>query len=201
VIGRFDTEQEAFAVESCLIKWSYGIGNLTNTVHGHHHEFIREISIFEEVPGLDIEKIISQNDGTYTNEQNSLSEKHNVEQKLNYIKHGLESRYEQLKVSTPDFKKPKDPSLYIPINDIAKLQLILRPSGTDVVIFTIRPISNNKENRVSFHEKYGEQYEIKGKNDLYFKYEDWKNSNPHYFDQIDIVVDRVGDVMRRENFN
>ena len=35
VIGRYRTEEEAFAVEATLIKWVYGRDNLTNLVAGH----------------------------------------------------------------------------------------------------------------------------------------------------------------------
>lgn len=42
VIGRYATEDEAFAVESTLIKWVYGHENLTNIVHGHRADQIRE---------------------------------------------------------------------------------------------------------------------------------------------------------------
>lgn len=42
VIGRYATKEEAFAVESTLIKWIYGHRHLTNKVHGHHADQIRE---------------------------------------------------------------------------------------------------------------------------------------------------------------
>ena len=41
VIGRYGTESEALAVESTLIKWVYGHNELTNIVHGHHADQIR----------------------------------------------------------------------------------------------------------------------------------------------------------------
>ncbi|SEM84035.1 hypothetical protein SAMN04489760_1632, partial [Syntrophus gentianae] len=42
VIGRFDTEGEAYAVESMLIHWVYGIENLTNEQSGHGSKSVRK---------------------------------------------------------------------------------------------------------------------------------------------------------------
>jgi hypothetical protein len=42
VIGRFDTDKEAFVVESILIHWVYGIDNLRNKQSGHDVHSIRK---------------------------------------------------------------------------------------------------------------------------------------------------------------
>ena len=47
VIGRYETVDEAIAVEATLIKWIYGKRNLTNKVHGSGHESIREFGNFD----------------------------------------------------------------------------------------------------------------------------------------------------------
>lgn len=52
VIGRFDTESEAFAVESTLIHWVYGIDNLTNIASGHGVNFIRTKNNYDNIPAL-----------------------------------------------------------------------------------------------------------------------------------------------------
>ena len=41
VIGRFDTQEEAFSVESILIHWVYGLENLKNRQSGHAVNSIR----------------------------------------------------------------------------------------------------------------------------------------------------------------
>jgi hypothetical protein len=41
IIGRFENEDQAFAVEATLIKWVYGKNKLTNIIQGHSHKFIR----------------------------------------------------------------------------------------------------------------------------------------------------------------
>lgn len=54
VVGRFATDQEAFAVEATLIHWMYGHKNLTNIVCGHHADTIREKGDHGELKGVDV---------------------------------------------------------------------------------------------------------------------------------------------------
>lgn len=53
VIGRFDSENEAFAVESTLIHWVYGIDNLTNIASGHGASYIRPKNNYDYIPMLE----------------------------------------------------------------------------------------------------------------------------------------------------
>jgi len=57
IVGRFEDEQQAFAVEATLIKWIYGKDSLTNIVQGHGHKFIRPKLQLEEKEFLSIEGI------------------------------------------------------------------------------------------------------------------------------------------------
>jgi len=59
IIGRFENEEQAFAVEAALIKWVYGKSKLTNSIQGHHHKFIRPIeqlvdNKLNEIEGIDL---------------------------------------------------------------------------------------------------------------------------------------------------
>ena len=56
IIGRFETKDEALAVEAVLIKFIYGFENLTNEIHGHGSEYIRMKDDFSQIPGIDIPK-------------------------------------------------------------------------------------------------------------------------------------------------
>ncbi|MBV5329347.1 MAG: GIY-YIG nuclease family protein [Chlorobium sp.] len=53
VIGRFDSEEEAFAIESTIIHWVYGVNNLTNIASGHGANSIRPKNNFSHIPQLD----------------------------------------------------------------------------------------------------------------------------------------------------
>ena len=66
VIGRYESEAEAYAVEATLIKWIYGFEQLTNAVQGHGHEYIREKGDFLERPLLDVPAPVRSNDGSFT---------------------------------------------------------------------------------------------------------------------------------------
>ena len=66
VVGRFETDAEAFAVEATLIKWIYGFEQLTNAVQGHGCDFIRYKDDFLERVHLDVEASVRSNDGTFT---------------------------------------------------------------------------------------------------------------------------------------
>jgi hypothetical protein len=53
IVGRFNTGQEALAVESLLIHWVYGIESLTNDTSGHGVSFIRPKGHYEELQSID----------------------------------------------------------------------------------------------------------------------------------------------------
>lgn len=53
VIGRFDSEKEAFASECTLIHWVYGATNLTNIASGHGVNSIREKGNYDYLQNLD----------------------------------------------------------------------------------------------------------------------------------------------------
>ena len=55
IIGRFETNEEALAVECMSIKYFFGINSLCNKVHGHGADNCRAKGVWEVVPGLDIE--------------------------------------------------------------------------------------------------------------------------------------------------
>jgi hypothetical protein len=69
IIGRFETKDEALAVEAVLIKFIYGFENLTNEIHGHGSEYIRMKDDFSQIPGIDIPKKERErvNDGNFKN--------------------------------------------------------------------------------------------------------------------------------------
>jgi len=81
VIGRFDTEAEAYSVESTLIHWVYGIDNLTNIQGGHGSKFIRPRKEFAILMHLDIPKRQAKNrvsDGLYSEELRKKRDKFEV---------------------------------------------------------------------------------------------------------------------------
>jgi len=201
VIGRFDTEDEAFAVESVLIKWMYGLHSLTNEVHGHRHKNIRPFGNLDEIQDLDIEKKINQNDGLFTKELMIGNDIYNIEDKLTHLRSELLKFNPKLKISSPDLTRPKDPAIYIEINKFTKCQLILNASGNDTVIFNIRPSDNKKNSRERFILDYDKNsgngtYDVKVKKTApYLKLKGWLKYNPHYKNEFSEIKDRINLVL------
>jgi hypothetical protein len=66
VIGRFETRDEAFAVEATLINWVYDFdGDLTNENRGHGSDWIRPHGDLSERPGLDVLRQNGGRDGSF----------------------------------------------------------------------------------------------------------------------------------------
>eukprot|EP01037_Dinobryon_pediforme_P018829 gene18829-19145_t len=69
IIGRYETEDEAFAVEATLISWVYGFDNLANAIRGHGHDSIRELGDWEPRAQLDFERRVGVRDGEFRNQK------------------------------------------------------------------------------------------------------------------------------------
>jgi hypothetical protein len=72
VIGRFETSDEALAVETVAIKYFYGIENLCNKVHGRGAEYCRAKGDWEIKPGLEQEKTPKTATGEETERNKAL---------------------------------------------------------------------------------------------------------------------------------
>ena len=88
IIGRFETEQEALAVESVLIHWVYGIDFLTNDTSGHGVESIRPKGNYEELQGIDEPEL------SYSARARENRERNNIVPYLNELKELIESKYD-----------------------------------------------------------------------------------------------------------
>ena len=82
IVARFETEDEAFAVEATLINLVYGFDNLTNLNRGHGSSFMRtfqdmqkvqrEVSAqaqLDKIPGIDLQIIKGVRDGAFKNDK------------------------------------------------------------------------------------------------------------------------------------
>ena len=130
VLGRFETEGEAYAVEATLIHWVYGKENLTNEQSGHGVDFIRPIGNFSEISGIDIQKKAGgQNDGAYRNEKIEGLTIAGAYDHLNLIKEKLTEK----DFSWRDFSDPIDRYMD-PIESNGKLGLIITIHSIDFVL-------------------------------------------------------------------
>jgi len=82
IVARFETEDEAFAVEATLINLVYGFDNLTNLNRGHGSSFMRTLQDMQKVqreltaqaqldkiPGIDLQIIKGVRDGAFKNDK------------------------------------------------------------------------------------------------------------------------------------
>lgn len=149
VIGRYRSEDEAFAVESTLIKWIYGRDNLTNIVAGHRDRFIRSyrqrenwtLSLhpaYEPVPQIDIPKSeTGMRNGNYTQAQIQRSIDNAVEAKLDALRVFLSTRIGDLGAQCSEVRmtRPQDPHVLISgFSDVARIFIKLQLTGETVTI-------------------------------------------------------------------
>ncbi len=75
IVGRYETEEEAYAVEAALIHFMFGYENLTNIASGHGYKFLRTKNEYEEIvatakeqidilprKGIDKERVVRDNE-------------------------------------------------------------------------------------------------------------------------------------------
>jgi hypothetical protein len=153
IVGRFDTEIEAFAVEATLIRWIYSIDNLTNIKNGHRYFFIRDFyekanATYSTIEGIDLpRKIPGLRDGSYKKELLLKIQRNSIYEKMLGIKFELISvpLFKQLIISDPDFTDPSNPILKITgFSDCIKLQVKMHLTGKSIIL-TLTPFSREKK--------------------------------------------------------
>jgi len=150
IIGRYETEKEAFSVESTLIKWVYGKENLTNEVFGHGHSLIRPHSHLREknfldIPGIDQERQLYFHSGDYTKIYKDQIRDNQILTKLNDLKEDLDHFYPKLDISEPIILTAMDPCLLIPIpifSNILQIQIRMPPKSGKYFTINFLPISS-----------------------------------------------------------
>ena len=159
IVGRFSNEDEAFAVESTLIKWIYGFGNLTNLVHGHRHQYIRDQSQkatrqYAHVEGIDIpRRLIGLRDGTYTQGQLDSILNNSIFEKLDSLRQNLllQQEFAGMTISDPDLSRPQDPCLVVTGLQPREVSLIIKMQLTGKnVILGLRPKERGKKGSDDF---------------------------------------------------
>jgi hypothetical protein len=141
IVGRFATEAEAFAVESVLIKWVYGIENLTNRVLGHRAAFVRDHRYRDPdqdavLPGIDVERPLPrQMAGAYTAAQRQRIMQNAIPEKLSALRVALlTSQLERdLEISDADLSDPANPCLWVRgFSDAVRISVAMQLTGERV---------------------------------------------------------------------
>jgi len=167
VIGRFDTEDRAYAVESTLIHWVYGLENLSNIQPGRGHRQIRsrKEGLIIKLQDIDIPKRMKITGNGY------LQEKIDNHARLNHFEM-MEELYIFLKekgIPVEDegaviIEGGRYIAISISINPSAKLTLHITDSNRHTIILNFRPNSEKIEDRRIFIEFVKETFQIEAKN-------------------------------------
>ncbi|WP_019028859.1 GIY-YIG nuclease family protein [Colwellia piezophila] len=177
VIGRYDTENEAFSVESTLINWVYGIDNLTNISRGRHADYMRPFENNENIVGIDIVKNAAIHGTGY------LQDKIENHDRYNHMSHAEDIRdFIIEKDSTFDVDAPcyweagRYIAVFVNLNSNLRLIIQLTDSGANNIVFNLKPISENRVDRQKFSNYLNQYNELSVRNnESYSKLPNWEN--------------------------
>jgi hypothetical protein len=111
VIGRYDTEDKAFAVEATLIHWVHGLANLANVQAGHGSSTIRDHGNISTIEGIDIPASSRQPDGVYTQSMKKAREEHGIVDFMQNIRRWLEQELDT-GFTAPDTSESNKTKIY-----------------------------------------------------------------------------------------
>jgi hypothetical protein len=215
VIGRFRTEDEALAVESVLIKWTYGINLLTNLIHGYRHRLIRPHAemvnrAYSEIPGIDQPRVINAvRNGQYTNEQRQKITHNLILEKLESLRDALRDHRDLrgLAISDPDLTVPQNPCLIINglASNAVQLQVKMQLTGETVVLNLVPASSEKVDDFVRALTEIEKPYNIRKGNDFGGKYSqthDFKKTGGGYprgvpYDKVEAIVQLIQETRER----
>jgi hypothetical protein len=200
IIGRYETEAEAFSVEATLIKWVYGFNNLTNLVQGRHHMYIRPYSEeklknkqFEYLDRIDREKNYQINSGVYTKDLLEKIKSNEVLQKLAYAKEILRERFPYLHVGEENILSAQDPCILINgFSEFVQIQVRM-PPGTGRN-FTINYLPVDSKSKNDFEETIIKLFpgEKVRKGGVYGRYYPYMEENEKFtldFEETEMIAD------------
>ena len=161
IVGCYETEAEAYSVETTLINWVYGLDGLANINPGRRSRYVRNAKQrngfladpafnYPSVEGLDRPKRKQANAGEYTDEQRRRIKENKIEEKLEFLVEelryakGVSSKLWGLEVVEWTTKRPQDPEVYISVDGApVRFQLKLQLSGQTVKL-NLRPVDGAK---------------------------------------------------------
>jgi len=135
VVGRFDTDKEAFAAESTLIHWVYGKDNLTNDQSGHGADYIRPKGNYDYLPGIDEPEL------AFSKREIEKRQRYNVIDYLKEIEKIINDKY-SIAFDGIDTSREKHTYLFKLMCDV-KLCIVTHHNPRKSAAVTIECIQNN----------------------------------------------------------
>ena len=145
VIGRYETEQQAFAVEATLIHWIYGLKNLTNIQGGHGSSTIRGFGELGEIEGIDIPRRSRQPDGVYTLAMQKAREENRIVEFLFEVTGWLSEELD-VPFSDIDTSESNKTKAYIYFTDV-RIRIGAFHSSEPTVWLALEPSNSKKTDR------------------------------------------------------
>lgn len=139
VVGRFDTEKEAFAVESTLIHWVYGKNNLTNDQSGHMVDYIRPKGNINFLPGIDEPEL------DFSERERDKRERYEIVNFLKEVQGVIEKKFD-FKFDGIETKKEKHTYLYKIISGVM-FSVVTHHNPRRSVAVTIESLSLKENDR------------------------------------------------------
>jgi len=146
IIGRYDTDNEAKAVEATLIKYIYGLENLTNKMHSRGADTIREKNDNNTIEGIDIPEMKYEHDYIYTNKNKVAYEKYKVHNFMEIKKVELE------KLTALTFTNPEPQQAYksVVIKHIIEpfeIHILTNSNESEGIVVEVKPVVMGKTGR------------------------------------------------------
>jgi hypothetical protein len=160
VIGRFDSKHEAQAVETVLINWVYGLGDLTNVSRGRGADYIREKArATDELPGIDIGRrlrVFGQRKGGagYLQRMLERHERHGHLSMAEDIAAHLKREFPQLAIEEPCFwENGRYVAVFVTVvPDAVRMIVQLTDSGKHRHVYNLKAMSERQEDVRKFEE-------------------------------------------------
>jgi len=150
IVGRFETEEEAFSVETVLINFVYGYDELLNKSRGRRANMVRPKGKYDELPDIDIPRTRGERTGEFSSKK---MERLQLEGAYDFLSEFL-ATVEKREFEVRGFEG-RDDRRFAPGESNGKLGFLVRIHGIDFVVsfsHTKRPsisIANTLETRQS----------------------------------------------------
>lgn len=163
VIGRYETEEQAFSVEATLIHWVYGLRNLTNIQGGHGGATIRAFGECGEIEGIDIPRKSRRPDGVYALAMQKAREENKIVEFLSEVTTWLSAELD-IPFSSIDTSESNKTKAYIYFDDV-RIRIGAFHSSEPTVWLALEPSDSKRlEGFVKFVQKVG--WEMRKNNKL-----------------------------------
>lgn len=187
VVARFESKEQALAVESVLINWIYGAETLTNISKGHGSRFVRpKAKATDELPGIDIPKQMrvlgakKESAGVgYLKDLIDAHQRHGHAEMAEGIAEHIRLSFPALQIDPPVFwESGRYVAVFVPlVPDRVRMLIQVTASGKHQHVYNLKPVSESKADIAKFVAFLSDEYPSLSlrNNGKYTKLPDWED--------------------------